>query len=154
MYHGCVTEVWCAVGKTSPFIKEVGVHQGSLLSPFMFATVMDYLMEEVRREAPWNMLFADDMVLISEAREGAEEKLGRWRKALESIGLKVNTTKTEHVCMNKGGHDGVGEQVKTQGQVVPKVEDSKYLGSTITCDGRSDGEVKKGYRQDGIIRER
>ena len=111
MYHGCMTEVQCAVGKTSPFKVEVGVHQGSALSPFVFATVMDYLIEEVRREAPWNMLFADDVILISEIREGAEEELGRWREALESRGLKVSTTKTEYMCVNKGGHDGVGGQV-------------------------------------------
>ena len=47
---------------------EVGVHQGSALSPFVFATDMDHLTEEVRREAPWNMLFADDVVLVNETR--------------------------------------------------------------------------------------
>ena len=88
MYHGCITEVRCAVGKTSPFEVEVGVHQGSALSPFVFATVMDHLTEEVRREAPWNMLFADDVVLVNETREGVEEELERWREALESRGLK------------------------------------------------------------------
>ena len=81
MYHGCTTEVRCAVGKTPPFKVEVGVHQGSVLSPFVFATVMDHLTEEVRREAPWNMLFADNVALINETRERPEEKLGRWREA-------------------------------------------------------------------------
>ena len=121
IYHECMTEVRCTVGKTSPFKVEVGVHQGSALSPFMFATVMDHLTEEVKREAPWNMLFADDMVLINETREGTEEELW-WREALESRGLKVNTIKTEYICVNKDGHNGVGGQVKMQGQVVLEVE--------------------------------
>ena len=47
------------------------------------------------------------------------------------------------MCVNKGNHDGVGGQVKMQGQVVPEVEDFKYLEFTIACDGRSIGEVKK-----------
>ena len=46
----------------------------------MFVTVMDHLTEEERREAPWNMLFADDVVLINEAREEAEEEPGRWKE--------------------------------------------------------------------------
>ena len=72
-----MTEVWCTVGKTLPFKVEVGVHQGSALNPFVFAKIMDHLMEEVRREALRNMLFADDVVLINETREGAEKELGR-----------------------------------------------------------------------------
>ena len=55
----------------------------------------------------------------------------------------MSTTKTEHMCVNKGSHDGVGGQVKMQGQVVPEVENFQYLGPTIACDGRSDGDVKK-----------
>ena len=103
-------------GETSPFEVEVGVHQGSALSPFVFATVMDHPTEEVRREAPWNMLFADDVVLVNETREGME--LERWREALENRGLKVSRAKTEYICINKDGYNGVDGQVKMQGQVV------------------------------------
>ena len=113
-------EVRCAVGKTSPFEVEVGVHQGSALSPFVFARVMDHLTEEVRREAPWNMLFADDVVLVNETREGVEEELERWREALESRGLKVSRAKTEYMCINKDSCNGVDGQVKMQGQVVSR----------------------------------
>ena len=47
------------------------------------------------------------------------------------------------MCINKDGCNGVDGQVKMQGQVVPEVEDFKYLGSTIACNGKSDREVKK-----------
>ena len=123
IYHGCITEVRCAVGKASPFEVDVGVHQGSVLSPFVFATVMDHPTEEVRRETPWNMLFADDVVLVNETREGVEEELERWRETLESRGLKVSRAKTEYICINKDGCNGVDGQVKMQGQVVPEMED-------------------------------
>ncbi|KAK3545396.1 hypothetical protein QTP70_006940 [Hemibagrus guttatus] len=52
MYEGSRTVVRCAVGQTEEFNVEVGLHQGSALSPFLFAIVMDQLSEEVRQESP------------------------------------------------------------------------------------------------------
>ncbi|KAK3551815.1 hypothetical protein QTP70_027241 [Hemibagrus guttatus] len=77
------TVVRCAVGQTEEFNVEVGLHQGSALSPFLFAIVMDQLSEEVRQESPWTMMFADNIVICSESREQVEENLERWRFVLE-----------------------------------------------------------------------
>ncbi|KAK3545920.1 hypothetical protein QTP70_016718, partial [Hemibagrus guttatus] len=73
MYERSRTVVRCAVGQTEEFNVEVGLHQGSALSPFLFAIVMDQLSEEVRQESPWTMMFADDIVICSESREQVEE---------------------------------------------------------------------------------
>ncbi|KAK3521622.1 hypothetical protein QTP70_014726, partial [Hemibagrus guttatus] len=78
MYERSRTVVRCAVGQTEEFKVEVGLHQGSALSPFLFAIVMDQLSEEVRQESPWTMMFADDIVICSESREQVEENLERW----------------------------------------------------------------------------
>ncbi|KAK3560448.1 hypothetical protein QTP86_009599 [Hemibagrus guttatus] len=43
MYERSRTVVRCAVGQTEEFNVEVGLHQGSVLSPFLFAIVMDQL---------------------------------------------------------------------------------------------------------------
>ncbi|KAF7704748.1 hypothetical protein HF521_021820, partial [Silurus meridionalis] len=61
MYEDSVTAVKCTVGKTDWFRVKVGLHQGSALSPFLFAVVRDRLTDEVRQESPWAMMFADDM---------------------------------------------------------------------------------------------
>ena len=53
MYEGSETAVRCAVGTTESFkVKVVELHQGSALSPFLFAVIMDRLTDEVRREPP------------------------------------------------------------------------------------------------------
>ncbi|KAL7841080.1 hypothetical protein SRHO_G00247710 [Serrasalmus rhombeus] len=90
MYEDSETVVRCAVGVTNGFKVKVGLHQGSALSPFLFAMVMDRLTDEVRQEAPWTMMFADDIEICGESREQVEENLERWRFALERRGMKSN----------------------------------------------------------------
>ncbi|KAK3569281.1 hypothetical protein QTP86_026567 [Hemibagrus guttatus] len=132
MYERSRTVVRCAVGQTEEFKVEVGLHQGSALSPFLFAIVMDQLSEEVRQESPWTMMFADDIVICSESREQVEENLERWRFALERRGMKVSRSKTEYMCVNE--REGSGT-VRLQGEEVKKVQEFKYLGSTVQSNG-------------------
>ncbi|KAK3546381.1 hypothetical protein QTP70_026164, partial [Hemibagrus guttatus] len=140
MYERSRTVVRCAVGQTEEFKVEVGLHQGSALSPFLFAIVMDQLSEEVRQESPWTMMFADDIVICSESREQVEENLERWRFALERRGMKVSGSKTEYTCVNE--REGSGT-VRLQGEEVKKVQEFKYLGSTVQSNGECGKEVKK-----------
>ncbi|KAK3532885.1 hypothetical protein QTP70_001385 [Hemibagrus guttatus] len=140
MYERSRTVVRCAVGQTEEFNVEVGLHQGSALSPFLFAMVMDQLSEEVRQESPWTMMFADDIVICSESREQVEENLERWRFALERRGMKVSRSKTEYMCVNE--REGSGT-VRLQGEEVKKVQEFKYLGSTVQSNGECGKEVKK-----------
>ncbi len=65
LYHQCETVVRCAAGTGEPFAVEVGLHKGSAFSPFLFAIIMDSLTENIRKEAPWQMMFADDVVLCA-----------------------------------------------------------------------------------------
>ena len=63
-------------------------------SPFIFAVVIDVVTEEVANEgrAP---IYADDPVLICEAKEEARRRFVTWRNVLQSKGLKVNISKTK-----------------------------------------------------------
>ncbi|KAK3525280.1 hypothetical protein QTP86_024914 [Hemibagrus guttatus] len=140
MYERSRTVVRCAVGQTEEFKVEVGLHQGSALSPFLFAIVMDQLSEEVRQESPWTMMFADDIVICIESREQVDENLERWRFALERRGMKVSRSKTEYMCVNE--REGSGT-VRLQGEEVKKVQEFKYLGSTVQSNGECGKEVKK-----------
>ncbi|KAK3553162.1 hypothetical protein QTP86_031739, partial [Hemibagrus guttatus] len=102
--------------------------------------MMDQLSEEVRQESPWTMMFADDIVICSESREQMEENLERWRFALERRGMKVSRSKTEYMCVNE--REGSGT-VRLQGEEVKKVQEFKYLGSTVQSNGECGKEVKK-----------
>ena len=142
MYDDSTTSVRCPVGVTERFEVKVGLHQRSALSPCLFAMVMDRMTDEIRQEALCSMMSADDIVICSESKEQVEEKLESWRYALERRGMKVNRIKTEYMCVNERQDNGSGT-VKMQGEEVVKVEDFKYLGSTVQSNGECGREVKK-----------
>ena len=100
------TAVRCAVGVAEGFEVKVALHQGSTLSPCFFAMVMDRLTDEIRQEAPWTKMFADDIVICSESKEQVEEKLESWRFSLERRGMEVNRRKTEYMCANERQDNG------------------------------------------------
>ena len=70
--QGCVKEV---TGTSEPIAEEVGLHQESAFSPFLFAIMMDSLTENIRKEAPRQMVFADDVVLCAREKGVLELEL-------------------------------------------------------------------------------
>jgi len=139
MYVRCETEVKCAAGSTEAFPVEVGLHQGSALSPFLFTIIMDSLTNECRTRAPWQMMFADDIVLCAREKRELEEDLEQWRDALERRGMKVSRLKTEYMCLN-GSSTGSVEMLQKQ---LPEKAEFKYLGSTLQSDGGVGAEVNR-----------
>ena len=49
----------------------------------------------VQGGCPWELLYADDLVIIAETLEELEQKLRNRKKGLEEKGLKVNVPKTK-----------------------------------------------------------
>ena len=54
-------------GDSKSFPVKVGVHQGSVLSPLLFIMVMEAITKYTREGLPWELLYADDLVLITES---------------------------------------------------------------------------------------
>ncbi|XP_070055173.1 secreted RxLR effector protein 78-like [Nicotiana tomentosiformis] len=75
MYDGANTRVRTVGGDSEHFPVVMALHQGSALSPFLFALVMDALTHHIQGDVPWCMLFVDDIVLIDKSRTGANERL-------------------------------------------------------------------------------
>ena len=84
----------CGRSDGGRFEVNVGLHQGSALSPCLLKMVMDRMADKIREEAAWTMMFADGIVICSESKEQAEEKLESWMYALETRGMKVNRRNT------------------------------------------------------------
>ena len=113
----------------------VGLHQGSSLSPYIFDIIMKELGRGIIEPAPWDLLFADDIVILSTTMEGLQQKVERWRRALEDRGLKMSRKKTEYMVFNGGDESG---DVCLLQEKLKKADTFKYLGSHIASDGPLD----------------
>jgi len=97
MYDGVVANVKTCGGMTSDFSITIGLHQGSALSSFLFAIMIDELTRAIQDEILWCMLFADDIVLVDETRARVNVKLELWRQSLESQGFRLSRAKIEYM---------------------------------------------------------
>ncbi|KAE8733165.1 Malonyl-CoA decarboxylase family protein isoform 2 [Hibiscus syriacus] len=98
------TYVRTTVGDTEAFSVEIGLHQRSALSPYIFALIMDDIYCATPDGVPWCMLFADDIVLVAETKTDLNSRLATWKTALEEKGLRINIEKTEYLCSNFSGN--------------------------------------------------
>ncbi|XP_021996189.1 uncharacterized protein LOC110893385 [Helianthus annuus] len=136
------TSVRAPIGDTNFFPVEVGLHQGSALSPFLFAIVLDELSKSIQESVPWCLLFVDDIVLIEESKQSLNARLEEWRVALECKGLRISRSKTEYLYFDfSGAGDEHDTQITIEGQVVPQATKFKFLGSFVQSNGEIDSDV-------------
>ena len=141
MYNNVVTSVRTSDVDTDDFPIKIGLHQGSALSPYLFALVMDEVTRGIQGDIPWCMLFADDVVLVDDSRTGVNRKLELWRQTLESKGFRLSRTKTEYMMCSFSTTSCEEEEVSLDGQVVPRKDTFRYLGSMLQEDGGIDEDV-------------
>ena len=94
--HG--TTDWFQIGK--------GVHQGCILSPYLFNLHAEYIMQNARLEEAQagikiagrsinNLRSADDTTLMAESEEEQKNLLMKVKEESEKVGLKFNIQKTK-----------------------------------------------------------
>ncbi|CAK1602452.1 unnamed protein product [Parnassius mnemosyne] len=101
MYRNSDSIVRTAVGDTTPFPITVGVHQGSVLSPYLFSVILDELSASVQKlSQPCLLMYADDIALVDGDKGRLTRRVHAWKEALENGGLKLNVAKTEYMACN------------------------------------------------------
>ena len=64
------------------FLVQGGVHQGSMFSPMLFAIAVDAISENARKGLMNEILYADDLVLMSKSIENLKEKFLKWKRGV------------------------------------------------------------------------
>ena len=149
MYTDTSSTILTTDGETPSFPILAGILQGDTLAPFLFIIVVDYVMHisvdttsengyqlRPKRSSRYPAEFltdtdiADDIALISQSLEHAQDLLQSLEQVSNGVGLYLNETKTK--CMNRCLLNN-NKPVKTlNGTSLKQVEDYKYLGSFIS----------------------
>ena len=147
LYENTRARVLSPDGETDEFEIVAGVLQGDTLAPYLFTIVLDYVMRQALEKNGNNpgftieqrrsrrhpavkisdLDFADDIALILDKIEEAQNTLQNVEDAAAKVGLHLNARKTEVIIYNQEA-----VEIKTRNDEVIKVaEDFKYLGSWV-----------------------
>jgi hypothetical protein len=130
VYEGVNTAVKVAVRESEAFPVKVGVHQGSVLSLLLFIVVMEALSREIRGVGlPWELLHADDLLLMADSEDKPMKKLIEWKSGFEEKGLRENVRKAKVIrCAMDSG-------VQRESGKFPCSICMKGVGSNSICCG-------------------
>ena len=101
-YANTRSRVRVVEGYNREFEEQVGVHEGSVLSPRLFIIVLEALSREFRSRVPWEDLYADDLVFIAVSLEESVRMLLIWKEAIEENGPRVNAGKMKIIIFGTG----------------------------------------------------
>jgi hypothetical protein len=141
MYDNVVTSVRTSDGDTNDFSINIVLHEASALSPYLFALVMDEVTRDIQGGIHWCILFADDVVLVDESRTGVDQKLELWRRTLEAKSFRLSRSKTEYMRCDFSATTQEEGDARLDGQVVPKKDTFRYLGSMLQKNGDINEDV-------------
>ena len=106
LYAGQEATVRTGHGTTDWFQIGKGVHQGYILSPYLFNFYAEYIMGnsglhepeagiKIARRNIKNLRYADDTTLVAESEEELKSLLMKVKEESEKSGLKLNIQKTK-----------------------------------------------------------
>ena len=133
-----VTTNWLQIGK--------GVHQGCILSSFLFKLYAVYIQNagldeaqagiKISRRNINNLTYEDDITLMAKTSEELKSLLMRVKEESEKPSLKLNIKKTKIMASSPI------TSWQIDGGKVEIVTDFIFLGSKITVDGDCSHEIK------------
>ena len=147
LYENTSAKILSPDGETDKFEIIAGVLQGDTLAPYLFTMVLDYALKQAldmdtnkpgftlnqkrSRRNPAvkisDLDFADDIALILDQIDEAQNTLVNIENAAAKMGLHLNADKTESMMFNQEH-----KELKTRNnETIKVVKDFKYLGAWV-----------------------
>ena len=127
-----------------------GVRQGCVMSPWLFNVFMDKIVREGMENFVGGVkmsttevgivLFADDVMLLTERKEDMEANLRELKKAMSNWGMKIHWGKTKVMMVSRKGEEC---KVCVDGEEIEQVQNMKYLGAILSADGTCEEEIEQ-----------
>ncbi|KAI3359104.1 hypothetical protein L3Q82_002647 [Scortum barcoo] len=87
-----------------------------------------------------SLLFADDVVLMASSGQDLQHVLERFAAECEAAGMRISTSKSEAMVLDR---KRVACPLQVGGEVLPQVEEFKYLGVLFTSEGKMEREIDR-----------
>lgn len=154
LYNNCRNYVRTANRSSAEFETKQGVRQGDNLSPLLFIVYLDQIMKEVNSRAMklivgnyllrpvklCSLAFADDIVVLAPNERNLQHNMSIWDEELRKKGMKININKTQTMIVSRHGNR---HNISIGNTSLEQVHKFKYLGSTISEDGKIDIEINE-----------
>ena len=143
MYKRTEYIVKLSSGNTCPIKSNLGLKQWCPLSPMLFNLYIDDINNifdaschpiGLQDETINHFLYADDLVLISESREGLQNCLNKVNKFAQSKHLTISVTKSKSMTFNQAGIM-INTPIYLDDKVLEQVQSFCYLGFDVKCSG-------------------
>ena len=145
LYSGQEATVRTGHGTTDWFQIGKGVHQGGILSPYLFNLNAEYIMRNAGLEktqagikiARRNLKYADDTTLMAESEEEPKSLLMKMKEDSEKVDLKLNIEQMKIIASSPI------TSWQIDGETVETVSEFIFLDSKIIADGDCSHEIKR-----------
>jgi len=131
------------------FMQTVGTRQGDPLSPLIFISYLERLMDKekdsdkvpvsIHGRLIDNLRFADDIDLIQKSCDSLQQEMNKLYEAGRRAGLRVNIAKTKTMVF---GSTKIESHIELEGQAMENVKELVYLGILISWDNDCSKDIK------------
>ena len=117
-----------------------GLKQGDVLSPLLFNFALEYAIRRIKvnqdglklNGTHQLLIYADDVNILGGKVHNIKEKTESLIVASKEIGLEVNADKTKYMVLFHDQNAGRSHSVRIENRSFERVEEFKYLGTTLT----------------------
>jgi len=150
LYAGCESAIQLGerLGLTDSFPIETGVRQGCVLSPMLYSLFLNDLAQRLKKMGDERgigvpvgnsgrltlLLYADDIVLLSDSKEGLQLLMQEVHEYSRQWRFSVNHAKCGLMCFKPSGSPPPMRPLPLGPSVVQWVTQYKYLGVELECE--------------------